>query len=539
MGFFDLDPTEVTSYLVSIDYLRDGFPPRPASQLKAELNSLQFPPEQVEAFMQNVRATALGQRTIIWDDPPSGALALGSAAAEAPNFAQGDLEAAVSGLLQAYGISPLGVPGDAYEFLSGAVKLALNYGIVQLPPAAPTINTPYLNTIGANGQEYPGDLEKEKRIENYMRWAAAAMVTLANHRNKGLGGHISTYQSIATLYEVALNHFLREDDLVYFQGHSSPGIYSRLFYEGRLPKEALFNFRQEVDGDGVSSYMHPLTDYDLFMMATVSMGLGPIAAIYRASFNRYLEHRGLIPKTEGRERKVIAYLGDGETDEVEARGALQIAAREKLDNLVFVVNCNLQRLDSTVRANGRIIQELEASFKGGGWNVIKVVWGEKWDAVFERDPQGLILARMNELTDGQWQAYAALPGDKIRAHFCRQVPKDAAGNIIPREPGVPDERLLALFSSLNDEELKALFDDRGGHNPQKVHAAYKAAMEHKGQPTVILAQTIKGRGTEAAGAWGAHNTKEVSLKALAKKLNIPVEVPDDPESLKTWDPFST
>ena len=344
-------------------------------------------------------------------------------------------------------------------------------------------NTPYINTIPANKQPpFPGSREIERRIKSLIRWNAMAMVVRANKKDPGIGGHISTYASAATLYEIGLNHFFRaandkqEGDLVYFQGHASPGIYARAFLEGRLSSEQLENFRHELGG-GLSSYPHPWLMPHFWQFPTVSMGLGPIMAIYQARFNRYLEDRGLKKPSDS---KVWAFLGDGETDEPESLGAITLASREKLDNLIFVINCNLQRLDGPVRGNGKIIQELEAAFRGAGWNVIKVIWGTDWDALLAKDEDGLLVKRMNEVVDGWYLKYTVEPGSFIREHFFGAHPK-----------------LLELVKDLSDEQLRKL--RRGGHDPQKVYAAYKAAIEHKGAPTVILAQTIKGYGLGESG----------------------------------------
>ncbi|MGZ3707227.1 MAG: pyruvate dehydrogenase (acetyl-transferring), homodimeric type, partial [Bdellovibrionota bacterium] len=341
-----------------------------------------------------------------------------------------------------------------------------------------TATTPYENTIPADRQPpFPGSQEMERRIKSLIRWNALAMVMRANKVEEGIGGHISTFASAATLYEVGFNHFFRaatEDgdrDIVYFQGHSAPGIYARAFLEGRLPIEKLENFRRELKpGGGLSSYPHPWLMPDFWEFPTVSMGLGPIMAIYQARFNRYLENRGLKKPTSG---KVWAFLGDGETDEPESLGAISLASRERLDNLIFVINCNLQRLDGPVRGNFKIIQELEANFRGAGWNVIKVIWGGDWDQLIAKDVDGLLVKRMGEITDGQFQKYAVESGRYFRQNFFGS-----------------DPRLLKMVEHLSDEQLEHL--RLGGHDPIKVHAAYKEATEHKGSPTVILAKTIKG-----------------------------------------------
>jgi pyruvate dehydrogenase E1 component len=345
--------------------------------------------------------------------------------------------------------------------------------------------TPYVNTISPQDESpMPGNAELERTIKSLVRWNALAMVVRANRMSDGIGGHISTYASAATLYEVGFNHFFRgkdeqgAGDLIYFQGHASPGFYSRAFLEGRLSVEQLTNFRQELEkGGGLSSYPHPWLMPDFWEFPTVSMGLGPITSIYQARFKRYLEDRGLRTPSDS---KVWAFLGDGETDEPETLGAITLASREKLDNLIWVINCNLQRLDGPVRGNGQIIQELEAAFRGAGWNVIKVLWGSDWDPLFAADKDGLLAARMGEIVDGQYQKYAVEGGAYFREHFF----------------GV-DPRLLAMVEHISDEQLTRM--RLGGHDPVKVYNAYKAAMQHKGQPTVVLARTIKGYGLGEAG----------------------------------------
>ena len=347
--------------------------------------------------------------------------------------------------------------------------------------------TPHINSIPVSQQPpYPGSREIERRIKSLVRWNAMAMVVRANQEEEGIGGHISTYASAATLYEVAFNHFFHgkgehyDGDQIYFQGHASPGIYARAFLEGRLSEQQLFNFRRELrDGfdGGLSSYPHPWLMPDFWEFPTVSMGLGPIMAIYQARFNQYLEDRGLHPKSD---HKVWAFLGDGETDEPEALGAISLAGREKLDNLIFVINCNLQRLDGPVRGNGKIIQELEGHFRGAGWNVIKVIWGEDWDPLLARDEKGLLVRRMGEVVDGESQKLSTSDGAYVREKFFGKYPE-----------------LLDMVAKLSDEQLRRL--RLGGHDPAKVYAAYKAAVEHQGQPTVILARTIKGYGLGESG----------------------------------------
>ncbi|MEE9368457.1 MAG: pyruvate dehydrogenase (acetyl-transferring), homodimeric type [Pontiella sp.] len=381
---------------------------------------------------------------------------------------------------------------------------------VRLPFSA---NTPYINTIPVEEQPvYPGDRAMERRIKSLIRWNAMAMVVKANREEEGIGGHISSYQSIATLYEVGFNHFFKgrtddnPGDLVYFQGHSSPGVYARAYLEGRLTDDHLTNFRHELhDTPGLSSYPHPWLMPDFWQFPTVSMGLGPITAIYHARFIKYLEDRGLREPTN---QQVWAFLGDGETDEPETLGAINLASREKLDNLTFVVNCNLQRLDGPVRGNGKIIQELEASFRGAGWNVIKVLWGDSWDPLLEKDDDGLLAKRMAEVVDGQYQKYTVEDAAYVRDHFFGTDPK-----------------LLKLAEHLSDTELKRM--RRGGHDPDKVYAAYKQAADTKDRPTVILAKTVKGYGLGAAGEGQniTHSQKKMGEDALREfrtRFGLPI-----------------
>ncbi len=374
--------------------------------------------------------------------------------------------------------------------------------------------TPYVNTIPVEQQpEYPGDREVERRLKHAIRWNAMAMVVRANHLSPGIGGHISTYASAATLYEVAFNHFFHgkeggePPDQVFFQGHASPGVYARAFLLGRLSEEQLKNFRRELQPTpGLSSYPHPWLMPDFWEFPTVSMGLGPIMAIYQARFNQYLVDRGIKPDAAA--SRVWAFLGDGECDEPEALGAITLAGREKLDNLIFVVNCNLQRLDGPVRGNGKIIQELEGAFRGAGWNVIKVIWGSDWDPLLARDSDGVLVHRMGEAVDGDYQKYIVSSGDYIRKHFF----------------GV-DPRLEALVADLSDEQLRRL--RRGGHDPAKVYAAFKAAVETRGAPTVILAHTIKGYGLGEAGEGRniTHQQKKLNedeLVEFRRRFDIPI-----------------
>jgi pyruvate dehydrogenase E1 component len=378
-------------------------------------------------------------------------------------------------------------------------------------------NTPYINTIPFSEQPpYPGNREIERRIKSIIRWNAMAMVVRANREEAGIGGHISTYASAATLYEVGFNHFFRgrtdrhPGDIVYFQGHASPGIYARAFLESRLSLEQVDNFRHELHRTpGLPSYPHPWLMPGFWQFPTVSMGLGPILAIYHARFIRYLEDRGLREPTD---QRVWAFLGDGETDEPESLGAITLASREKLDNLVFVINCNLQRLDGPVRGNGKIIQELEAIFRGAGWNVIKVIWGDDWDPLLEKDRNGLLVRRMNEVVDGQYQKYVVESGNYIRKHFFGAHPE-----------------LIEMVSHLSDEMLRRM--RRGGHDPEKVHAAYQAAVENTGSPTVILAKTIKGYGLGESGEGKniTHQQKKMNeeeLREFRSRFGIPISDED-------------
>jgi pyruvate dehydrogenase E1 component len=374
-----------------------------------------------------------------------------------------------------------------------------------------TITTPYRNTIPSSREAVmPGDLFMERRIRSLIRWNALAMVVRANRRPGDLGGHISSFASSATLYDVGFNYFFRgptdehPGDLIYFQGHASPGIYARSFLEGRLSEAQLDNFRREVAGEGLSSYPHPWLMPDYWQFPTVSMGLGPIQAIYQAHIMKYLDARGLLPMGE---RKVWAFLGDGECDEPEALGALSKAGTEKLDNLIFVVNCNLQRLDGPVRGNSKIIQELEGNFRGAGWNVIKVVWGRLWDPLFANDTAGLMQLRMNEVVDGEYQNYKAKGGAYTREHFFGAHPE-----------------LLAMVERLSDDDIMRL--NRGGHDPFKVYAAYHEAVHHKDEPTVILAKTVKGYGMGDAGEAenDTHQVKKLNLDEL-KRFRDRFDVP--------------
>ena len=411
------------------------------------------------------------------------------------------------------------IRADGFRGARSVLARLIEYGYRRGVIAPFAANTPYVNTIPLEDQPvYPGDRQIERRIKNLLRWNAVAMVVQANKHSGGIGGHISTYASLATLLEVGFHHFFRAHtdeaagDYVYFQGHSSPGVYARAFLEGRLTAAQLGNFRRELaPGGGLSSYPHPWLMPDFWEWPTVSMGLSPISSIYQARFNRYLHARGLADT--GRSR-VWAFLGDGEMDEPESMGAITLAAREQLDNLIWVVNCNLQRLDGPVRGNGKIIQELEAAFRGAGWHVIKVIWGDDWDPLLARDSDGLLVQRMGEVVDGQYQKYTVESGDYIRKHFFGTDPK-----------------LLALVEGMTDAKLRRL--RRGGHDPEKVYAAYKAAAEYVGAPTVILAKTIKGYLLGAAGEGRniSHQAKKLNEKELRDfrdRLGVPINDADLP-----------
>ena len=373
-------------------------------------------------------------------------------------------------------------------------------------------NTAYINTIPPHAEDsLPGNQEMEHRIRSIVRWNAIAMVLRANKESSDLGGHIASFQSAATLYDVGFDHFWNAPskahggDMIFIQGHSAPGVYARAFLEGRITEEQLENFRREVDGKGISSYPHPWLMPDFWQFPTVSMGLGPLQAIYQARFMKYLNDRGIV-NTEG--RKVWAFMGDGEMDEPESLGAIALASRENLDNLIFVVNCNLQRLDGPVRGNGKIIQELEADFRGAGWNVLKVIWGRHWDPLIAKDTDGILTKRMMEAVDGEYQNYKARDGAYVREHFFGKYPE-----------------LKKMVASMPDEDIWRL--NRGGHDPYKVYAAYSAAVKHKGQPTVILAKTIKGYGMGKAGEGQniTHQQKKMdtaALKAFRDRFNVPI-----------------
>src|SRR5690349_79551 len=399
-------------------------------------------------------------------------------------------------------------PERAHYLLERLVDKARRSG-AYIPFSA---NTAYINTIPPHLEERsPGDAALEERIRSYCRWNAMAMVVRANRSDDELGGHIASFASVGTLFGVGQNHFWHAPseghggDLVYFQGHSSPGVYARGLLEGRLKEEELLNFRREVDGKGVSSYPHPWLMPDYWQFPTVSMGLGPIQSIYMARFLKYLEARGLATTAN---RKVWVFCGDGEMDEPESLGAISMAAREKLDNLVFIVNCNLQRLDGPVRGNGKIIQELEGEFRGAGWNVIKLLWGSYWDPLLARDKEGILRKVMMEVVDGDYQAMKANDGAFVRKHFFGKHPK-----------------LLEMVAKMSDDDIWRL--NRGGHDPQKVYAAFHRANSHKGQPTVLLIKTVKGfgMGKSAEGKNTAHQAKKLTdddIKGMRDRFNIPI-----------------
>ncbi|HET7671528.1 MAG TPA: alpha-ketoglutarate dehydrogenase [Burkholderiales bacterium] len=387
------------------------------------------------------------------------------------------------------------VQSEGRERATFLLRKLLDHARARRVPLPPVLNTPYKNSIALEDQpQFPGNLEIESRISAIVRWNALAMVVRANRAHAELGGHIASYASAADLFEVGFNHFFRGEDLVYFQPHSAPGVYARAYLEGRLPEERLAHYRREVGGKGLSSYCHPYLMPDFWQFPTGSMGLGPINAIYQARFMRYLEHRDIL-KTAG--RKVWAFVGDGEMDEPESLAGLSLAARDGLDNLIFVVNCNLQRLDGPVRGNGSIIQELEGLFAGAGWNVLKCLWGADWDPLFARDHDGVLLKRLHETVDGEFQTYAATDGRFNREQFFNKYPE-----------------LREIVAGLSDEDIDRL--RRGGHDPVKIYAAYRAALEHKGQPTVILAQTKKGYGMGhwGQGKMGTHQQKKLDDDAL-------------------------
>ena len=405
------------------------------------------------------------------------------------------------------------VQAEGRERATFLLRKLLDHARARRVPLPPVLNTPYKNSIAlADQAPFPGNLELEQRISSIVRWNALAMVVRANRAHAELGGHIASYASAADLFEVGFNHFFRggrDGDLVYFQPHSAPGIYARAFLEGRLSEERLNHYRQETGGSGLCSYCHPYLMPEFWQFPTGSMGLGPLSAIYQARFMRYLEHRG-IQKTAG--RKLWAFVGDGEMDEPESLAGLSLAARDGLDNLIFVVNCNLQRLDGPVRGNGSIVQELEGLFAGAGWNVIKLLWGSDWDPLFARDEDGVLLKRLHETVDGEFQTYAATDGRFNREHFFNKYPE-----------------LRQIIAHMSDADIDRLH--RGGHDPVKIYAAYRAAVEHAGQPTVILAKTKKGYGMGlwGQGKMGTHQQKKLddaALKEFRDRFALPLSDED-------------
>jgi pyruvate dehydrogenase E1 component len=416
------------------------------------------------------------------------------------------------------------VETEGRERATFLLRKLLDHARVRRVPLPPVLNTPYKNSIAlAHQPQFPGNLELESRISAIVRWNALAMVVRANRANPELGGHIASYASAADLFEVGFNHFFRADDLVYFQPHSAPGVYARAYLEGRLSESQLDHYRRETEGKGLTSYCHPYLMPQFWQFPTGSMGLGPINAIYQARFMRYLENRGL-GKGRSQEkilRKVWCFIGDGEMDEPESLAGLSLAAREGLDNLVFVVNCNLQRLDGPVRGNGSVVQELEGLFAGAGWNVIKLLWGSDWDPLFARDEDGILLKRLHETVDGEFQTYAATDGRFNREHFFNKYPE-----------------LRELVADMSDDDIDRL--RRGGHDPIKIYAAYHAAAHHNGQPTVILAKTKKGYGMGhwGQGKMGTHQQKKLdddALREFRDRFALPL-TDDDVAQLRFYNP---
>jgi pyruvate dehydrogenase E1 component len=403
------------------------------------------------------------------------------------------------------------VRAEGRERATFLLRKLLDHARVRRVPLPPVLNTPYKNSIAlADQPQFPGNLELESRLSSIVRWNALAWGVRANRAHAELGGHIASYASAADLFEVGFNHFFRADDLVYFQPHSAPGVYARAYLEGRLSEENLSNYRQETGGKGLSSYCHPYLMPEFWQFPTGSMGLGPLNAIYQARFMRYLADRKILQSEKS--RKVWAFVGDGEMDEPESLAGLSLAAREGLDNLIFVVNCNLQRLDGPVRGNGSVVQELEGLFAGAGWNVLKLLWGSDWDPLFARDVDGVLLKRLHETVDGEFQTYAATDGRFNREHFFNKYPE-----------------LRQLIADMSDDDIDRL--RRGGHDPVKIYSAYLAASRHEGQPTVILAQTKKGYGMGlwGQGKMGTHQQKKLddeALKAFRERFSLPLSDED-------------
>ena len=417
------------------------------------------------------------------------------------------------------------VERDGHERAQFLLRQLADQAVLSGAGSPYSVNTPYLNTIPPELEvRSQGDQEMESKIRSIIRWNAAIMVMRANRDSADLGGHIASFASSATLYDIGFNHFWRAPgkdhggDLIFFQGHSAPGIYARAFLEGRLTEKQMDNFRRESEGEGVPSYPHPWLMNEFWQFPTVSMGLGPIMAIYQARFLKYIHNRGIVDTSE---RKVWMFLGDGETDEPQSLGAIGLAAREKLDNLIFVINCNLQRLDGPVRGNGKIIQELEGEFRGAGWNVIKVIWGSYWDPLLARDTEGLLRKRMDDAIDGEYQAFKAKGGAYTRAHFFGKYPE-----------------LLEMVSNMSDEDIWRL--NRGGHDPHKIYAAYHSAVNHSDQPTVILAKTVKGYGMGGSGEAIniTHSQKKMKmedLKSFRDRFRVPIS-DDEVEQMTFYRP---
>jgi pyruvate dehydrogenase E1 component len=402
------------------------------------------------------------------------------------------------------------VAAEGRERATYLLRRLLDHARARRVPLPPVLNTPYKNSVAlADQPQFPGNLDLENRISSIVRWNALAMVVRANREHPELGGHIASYASAADLFEVGFNHFFRADDLVYFQPHSAPGVYARAFLEGRLSEAQLNSYRRETQGNGLSSYCHPYLMPEFWQFPTGSMGLGPLNAIYQARFMRYLDNRKVLATEK---RKVWAFVGDGEMDEPESLAGLSLAAREGLDNLVFVVNCNLQRLDGPVRGNGSVVQELEGLFAGAGWNVVKLLWGSDWDALFARDVDGVLLKRLHETVDGEFQTYAATDGRFDREHFFNKYPE-----------------LQQLIAGMSDDDIDRL--KRGGHDPVKIYAAYRTALQHRGQPTVVLAQTKKGygMGNWGQGRMGTHQQKKLdddALRDFRERFSLPLSDED-------------
>lgn len=512
--------TSLLVYLQQEHGLLQASEPVPAVAVEDKLREGKFSEEQIMRFMRAIRQHPPGRLVTgvsrYWGDRPPDRLQGGNSPYDQlvqKLWARVGDKPWFRALTDSAGAYNAGHVGQ--HLLEEVALAAMEVGVIQsatdqtIPtavyPQALLVQTPYINTLPPmNSADYPGDLDLEEKIEDIIRWNALIVAHSANKKFPGLGGHIATYASEATLDEVGLNHFFSAVDQVFTHGHSAPGRYARAYLEGRITRTQMEHFRRETSG-GLPSYPHPWRMPEFWQFPTVSMGLGPLSAIYQARFNRYLENRGIVP--EGATGRVWAFLGDGEMDEVEARGAAHIASRDGLDNLVFMVNCNLQRLDGAVRPNGHIIQELEASFRGAGWNVIKLLWGSKWDPLFERDTEGVLARRLEEVPDGDWQTYVVRDGNYIRDHLFN----------------TPE--LKSFIEGMSDEEVRKLVMDRGGHDRVKVFQAYQEATRTTGKPIIILAQTIKGYKTPMAGIMRTHQEKKVKesdLPALRDLYDIPL-----------------